>query len=176
MYGMSLLIKVELSNDLAFLLAHLLLSTLMHFMLVFLILIVPMLASCDVLMFRRATLFRCVLMFMRWRAEAHLLGRFLLAIPSTARPLWLFFVSLGGLTFVCAFICINLNPSLSIDYALGTYNICVFLCLQVLISRPLDLHSINHFHWDHWYDIVPDFRGFHMLRRSWSPMHYLRGQ
>ena len=65
MNGLCMLIKVELSNDLAFLLTHLLLSTLMHFMLVFLILIVSILASCAPLMFRRATLFRCVLVLMR---------------------------------------------------------------------------------------------------------------
>jgi hypothetical protein len=146
MNGLRLLIKVELSNNLAFLLAHLLLSTLMHFMLVFLILMVPMLASCAVLMFRRATLFRCVLVLMRRRAEAHLLGRLLFAISRTARA---FFVSLGGLTFISVFVCIHLYASLSINNALGTYDICVFFCLQVLISCPLDLHSINYFHRDH---------------------------
>ena len=120
MNGLCLLIKVELSNHFAFLLAHLLLSAFMHFILVFLILMMPMLTACAVFMFRRATLFRCVLMLMRRRTEAHLLGRLLLAISRTPRA---FFFSLGGLTLIGVFVCIHLYASLSIDYALGTNNI-----------------------------------------------------
>ena len=135
----------------------------------------PMLTSCAVLVFWRASIFGCMLMFMRWRAEAHLFGRLLLAVSRTARALCGFFVTFGGLAFVSFLIRVHLYPSLSIDYAFGTYQFTIFLCLQVLISRPFYLHSINDFHRDHWYDILPDFRLFHMIRRCGCPMHYLRG-
>ena len=149
MQGLCLLIKVELSNDLAFLLSHLLLSTLVHFMLFFLIMMMYMLASCAVLVFWRASILGCVLMLVRRRAEAHLFGRFLLAVSRTTRALCGFLVTFRGLTFVGVLICAHLDTSLSIDYALGAYLISIFLSLQVLISRPFYLHSIKDFHRDH---------------------------
>ena len=65
MYGLCLVIEVVLSNDLAFLLSHLLLSTLMNLKLVMIVMMVAMLTSCGVLMFWGATIFGFVLMLMR---------------------------------------------------------------------------------------------------------------
>ena len=175
MYGLCLVIEVVLSNDLAFLLSHLLLSTLMNLKLVMIVMMVAMLTSCGVFMFWGATIFGFVLMLMRRWAEANLLGGLLLWISSTTRALRGFLISLDGLGFVWILIYVHLYTSLSNEYALGTNEICIFLCLQLLISRPFNLDSIDYFHRNHWYDILPGFRWLHIIRRCWRPMYYLRG-
>jgi hypothetical protein len=59
---------------------------------------------------------------------------------------------------------------LSINDALGTYYVGVLLALKALISRFLDLHSVDDLHWDHGYDILPQLRVQLMLGGGLRPM------